>query len=373
MTNEEKEAAKGAEGKTPYQPSMAELDDPNFVHPDDKGKAKDPDPSEEEKKVKEEADAKAKADLEATEKAKAEEAAKAKLEKPKDTKLKDALDKGEKEEEEEEEEDESLQYWEDVEKLTGEKIEVDFGDVDPITPEGAVIYNKAYRAKGISDFEDNLEKRFPRESKALLIASEGGDPSLLYKPTEEVDYKKLSVDTTTSIEQQKFIFDQSLKVKGLDAENRKDLIKLAEDSGKLLEKSKVGLTELHQYQNSIEKEVEEEHNKKTASRNQLINEMLETVETTINKGDIGNFRIPDADKKALYETVVSKIQEINGQFYLVKPMSTKDLDVELQAEFFKMKKGNLQELVKRRAATENTRKLRRSVASTVKTLKGDNT
>lgn len=47
----------------------------------------------------------------------------------------------------------------------------------------------------------------------------------------------------------------------------------------------------------------------------------------------------------------------NGKFYIIKEIGDKDLEQEMQKEFFAYKKGNLNDLVERKAKTINARRL----------------
>lgn len=256
--------------------------------------------------------------------------------------------------------DKNKSFWDDVEKLSGEKVEVDFGDIDPETPEGAYKYAQAFRDKGIEEFEALLEKKAPKAYKALQMEMEGIDPSSLFKEQPETDYTKVILDEK-NIDQLKSMYIQSLKAKGNSDEDILELVKLAEDKGKLLERSKVGLEELRNNQILKDKEREEIFQKEIEAKNQLIDGMVSKIEDTVKKGEIGKFLIPEKDRPELAKRFVNNLRIIEGKFYFVKPINDKELDNELQAEFFKMKGGNLSDLVKREATTQNVKKLKRKI------------
>lgn len=323
---------------------------------------------EEEKADKEEAEKKAldKKNKEAknkTPKAKKED----KEEETEEEKKEDSKDK---EEDEEGEEGDGKEFWSDVEKLTGEKVEVDFGDVRPDTPAGAVLYAKAYREKGVEDFEANLEKNFPREYKALQLASEGIDPSTLYKDMSTTDYSKVTLDEKNVADNKKY-YIESLKLRGNSDDDINDLVKLAEEKGKLVEKGKTGLKELQDHQTELNKSKDEETGREVAKRTQLIDSMVEVVSGIVNKGQIGNFTIPEKDRAALTKKVLKDVRlEKDGKFYSIKELTQKDLDLRLQAEYFEMKKGDLTGLIERKAKTEKVKTLKRRVEESESKSKG---
>lgn len=265
--------------------------------------------------------------------------------------------------EEKEEEDEVTKakgFWKDVEKITGEEVEVEFGDIMPDTPEGAAKFVQAFRDKGIEQFENDLKIRFPREYRALELAIEGLDPSTLYKEQTTIDYSKITVDEKDLIGA-KNIYAQSLKLKGNNDEDIADLIKVAEDKGKILEKGKIGLKELQDYQSSKEQQLDEETSKQIQDKTEKVNKFVTFVDSLVNKGEVGDFIIPEKDRKPLVDQLVNNTRIIDGKFYLMEELTEKDLVSKLQAEYFKLKKGNLNDLVKRKAATEQVKKLKTRV------------
>lgn len=127
--------------------------------------------------------------------------------------------------------DSDLDFWSDVSKLTGEEIEVDFGGVDPISPEGALVYAKAYRDVGIETFEAGLAEKYPIEYQALVMRMEGKDPSVLYKEGS-FDYTTLVIKEDDE-DTQKSILKQDMKQQGLSDKRIDIMIKSIYDSGDL--------------------------------------------------------------------------------------------------------------------------------------------
>ncbi len=280
----------------------------------------------------------------------------------KEKKNKEDLDKNKKKagEDEDEDNEDNSSFWDDVAKVTGEKIDVDFGDVDPETPEGAVIYAKAFREKGISDFEEGLAKAYPREFRALQLAAEGIDPSILYGDQTEEDYSKITIDEKDISQQEKYLIT-SLKAKGNSEEDIIELVKTAKDRGKLLDRARTGLKELQDFQKELDEDKEKNAQAALQDRQERIQQVVGVVNSIVDKGEVGGLIIPETDRKKLSDRVLSNIRILDNKFYSIKEISDKEISNQIQAEYFLMKNGNLGDLVKRKADTENVKKLKRRI------------
>ena len=262
--------------------------------------------------------------------------------------------------------DSDLDFWNDVSKLTGEEIEVDFGGVDPISPEGALVYAKAYRDVGIETFEAGLAEKYPIEYQALVMRMEGKDPSVLYKEGS-FDYTTLVIKEDDE-DTQKSILKQDMKQQGLSDKRIDIMIKSIYDSGDLFTESQDSLKRLKESQ---EESFEQERIKIEAEKklvNQEISSFGGVVDEIVKKGQLGDFVISDKDKAGFHKFLAENIQYVNGKFVAVVPLE-KDinkLNKQLQTEYFRYKNGNLKELVVKQAITENASRLRRNIKETTK-------
>ena len=348
----------GANAAPKPQPSLKELTE-GLTNPPKDDEDEDPDLDEDpNEETPQEREAKEK-----EEKKKLEDKEKGDEETPEEIKAREEKEVKEKEEKDKKDKGEGTEssFWEDVEKLTGEKVEVDFGDIEVDTPEGAAMYAKAFRDKGLEEFEKQLEKNYPREYKALQLAAEGINPSVLYETKQTTSYSGIQIDEK-NIEQQKEIYIAALKRRGLPEEDILELLKLNQDTGKLLDKSKSSLSELQKKEGEEEKGRQEKANELLEKKSTLAGEMVRNIDSIIGKGQVGNLVIPESDKKALSNLLGQTIQiHDDGSFYLTKKISKENLEQEIQAEYFKMKKGDLSKLVERKAKTEVTNRLKKGI------------
>jgi hypothetical protein len=246
-----------------------------------------------------------------------------------------------------------------VNKLVGEEIEGEF----TTDHEGIANYANTVAEKKIDKFEKTLEERFPREYQAFQMAVNGQDPSVLYRDQPEEDYTKLVFDDKDPV-QHKQILNKLYALKDIDPTDAEELIKVATDKGQLAEKSKAGLIELHKYSDNRKAEQARAAEAKAAIYNKAINDFTGSVQEKIQTGQLGNLLIPEKDRAGLLEEFkqIVRYDEPSGKFYTLKELNPKDLDLELQAQYFKKKKGDLNAFIQRSAKTLKANSFKASVA-----------
>ncbi len=167
----------------------------------------------------------------------------------------------EEEETEEETTEASSKFFEEVEKLTGMEVDVDYGDVDPLTPQGVAIREKAVREAALNSWIEEIEVKYPAAFRALQHAHNGGDIADLFSTAASRDYSKVEIgdkDTALSTE----ILKDFYKARGVKSEQK--ILKMIEtdtdsDLG-LIGEAKAALKELQEEQAAKENEVFESQN-----------------------------------------------------------------------------------------------------------------
>jgi len=259
------------------------------------------------------------------------------------------------------EEVEELTFWSDVAKLSGEELDIDFGNVDPISPEGAVLYAKTFRDKGIEEFEQSLATNYPKEYQALILRMEGKDPSIIYTE-DSFDYKTLKIDEDDE-DTQKAILRQDLKAQGLSDKRVDVMVKSIYDTGDLYTEAQDSLARLKKNQEEAYQQELHQIEQYKAQQQQEINSFSSIVSEVVTKGQIGDFVINDKDKKGFYDFLANNVKYEDGNFYAIVPLE-KDVNAlskQLQTEYFRYKNGNLKDIVVKQAITENAKRLRANI------------
>lgn len=252
-------------------------------------------------------------------------------------------------------------FWEDVDKLRGEALEVDFGDTDPSTPEGALIYEKAVRVDEIAKFEQHLADSNPRAYAFLTHILDGGKEEDFFKIAGEPGTLPTEAELENSVDIQKDIVIQDLKAKGVSDKVIAMTIKSAVTDDELEEMSKEALKSAVQRRDDGIKAIEDNSKKETEFRSGKIKEMNDYISGIVSTGKIDNIIVPEKDRAAFAKEFSDSIRIENGQFVSVTPVTNDTAIRVFKEKFFSFKGGNIADLIEKAAATANTKRLVRTI------------
>jgi len=245
-----------------------------------------------------------------------------------------------------------------VEEITGNALEVDFGDVDPSSPQGVATYLEAHREAVESSFEQQLKETFPRSYQAMLIEKEGGNPAdyFVAKDGDITDYTSL-VLKKDDLDTAKDLILKSLTSKGVEVEDANDLITVYTDRNKLFEEGSKALDGLKADQVTREKQVVEAEKARQEDIQQTMSAFSKEIDNEISTGLVGAFNIPKGEAQEFTNFVKENVSFNNGKFFTSKEVSKENIKDVLGSLFFDYKKGNLDSLVKTKVKAENVKKL----------------
>jgi hypothetical protein len=253
-------------------------------------------------------------------------------------------------------------FWDDVAKVHGLEIEVDFGDVDPESPQGAALRDQALVDKTVQDYLEYLKTNYPKAYKFLEHESNGGDINELFD-VNKVDYSKVELKPENAEQQRKILVDY-YKAKGFDEKRATRMMEADEDSEEgLFAAAKIALAEQQAMQKAEEAKVMQAAQERKAQVEARNNQFRGVVKQITEAGQIGNFVIQDKkEKEEFFRFAMGNIYS-NGKdgYQVVLPITNETLTPVLQQLLFAYKEGDLSEFVKREAQTQNVRRLKRKV------------
>lgn len=256
--------------------------------------------------------------------------------------------------------EEAEKFFEEVEKLTGSTVDVDYGDVSPLSPQGVALRDKAIKAQALDSFLEEIEGKFPQAFKALQHAYAGGDISQLFTQTTGRDYTRIELKEGDDA-LAKDILKEYYKSRGVKSEAKiSKMIEADEDSENgLVKEAQVALTELREEQEQGTAKVIEEQKQKAAEQKKKDQILVTAVDEVLEARKLGSFRIQDRQEASDFKKfVLGSIRRTNdGNYELATPIASNELERQLQYFYFQFKKGDLSKIVQQKAATENARKL----------------
>lgn len=260
--------------------------------------------------------------------------------------------------------DEDESFWADVDKLRGEAIEVEFGDVDPVSPEGVLIYEKAVRADEIEKFENYIKETNPRAYAYMDHILKGGTEEEFFKVAGDALTLPTEAELENSVDLQKDILTRSLKARGNSDKQIERIIagSIADDD--LEEQAKEALKEEAKRQTdgveALRLQTEQEQTLKAAK----IKEMSDYIGEVVKTGKIDNIMIPEKDRAEFAKAFSGSVRIENGKFVTVTEISNDNIAQLMKEKFFSFKNGDLSGLIEKAAATANTKRLQRTITTT---------
>ena len=261
-------------------------------------------------------------------------------------------------------------FWDEVDTLRGETLDVDFGDVDPETPEGALIYEKAVRLDEMAKFEGWLGDAYPRALAYLTHITNGGKEEDFFKTAGEPTTLPTEAELEADVEKQKDIVVKNLKAKGNTEKQIERIIKGSIIDDDLEEMAKAALQEESNRQAAAIKAVQDKSAADNAVRDKQIKELTGYVNQVISTGRLDNIIIPEKDRIPFAQAVNSSIRFENGKFYAVTEVNPENATEVFKEKFFSYKKGNLTDLIDKAARTANTSRLKKTITENKKPLGG---
>jgi outer membrane biosynthesis protein TonB len=274
-------------------------------------------------------------------------------------------------EEEEEEDDQpdpeaSLKFFEEVDKITGQAVDVDYGDIDPLTPQGVALREKAVREAALDSWLEEIEERFPQVYRALVHANNGGNVAELFTQTTSRDYSKVVLkegDDTVAKE----ILRDYYKSKGVKNEDKlRKLIETDEDSENgLIAEAQSALEELQAEQEEQKVAIIEEQRKKADEQKKKDQILITAIDDVLESRQLHSFKIPDrVEANQFRKFLMDNVRRTGeGKYELATPLDQSNLETILQYQYFQFKKGDLSKIIQQKAVTEQAKKLKLKLRS----------
>jgi hypothetical protein len=148
------------------------------------------------------------------------------------------------------------------------------------------------------------------------------------------------------------------------------LSKTAKADDELEELSKEALIAEKKREDETLSRITEEANAKQEANTKAINNMVAFVSQELEVGEIDGIIVPEKDRGPFAQEFLNSIRYDNGKFIMTTELTQENFKQVFKEKFYSYKKGDLGDLVKKAAKTENALRLRRTITKNEKP-KGD--
>lgn len=276
------------------------------------------------------------------------------LAKPEDKRTKEEIDFL-KENGNEEENKKSL--YEQVDEFTGNKLEIDYEGIDPMSVEGVARREQVIREAAAREFDQTIKAKYPRAYQYMLHLSQGGKEEDFFKP-ENQNFTSLTIKKDDPAQQEQ-ILRAVLAAKGNSPVIIDASITSLKD-GQLYETAKAELEAIQAVQKQRELQREQQAEAKKRREDQEVEQFSNQLDSAIVKGFDG-IVVPQVERDKFQKFVYEQLDYQNGNFMLVKRIDPKELSKMLKTAYFEFKGGDLKGLIDRSAATKNALKFKSAI------------
>ena len=265
-----------------------------------------------------------------------------------------------------EDEDEET-FWDQVDKLRGgDAPEIDYGDVDPETPEGALIRENFMIDQGIANFESFIETNYPEAYAFLDHLMSGGKKEDFFKVAEQLVTLPTEAELENDLKLQEDVMTRNMTRKGIPEKVIASTIKTLKADDELEEASKAALTEEADWEKKQIEKVRTDAEQVNKAKSEAVGQLNAHIDKVVSTGEVGGLVIPEKDRAAFGKAVKDSIRYDGGKFIAITELTNDNLEQFFKEKFFSFKKGNLKELVERQARTENTKRLVKTIGNGTK-------
>lgn len=247
-------------------------------------------------------------------------------------------------------------FYTNVDQITGETVTVEYGDVDPLAPEGVALREQAIRQDAVIKFEEYLKTTDPRSFAYLAHRRAGGsDDAFMERKSYALPD---AVTFQDSVQMQSDVYRNSLVNAGVPTDIADTVIAAAIKDNSLYNKAAAAYNKIAEDDQrqlaAVEARIAEEEARFAATCNTVITQINTQVDTGLK------FLIPESKKGAFKSFLNDSLRHEDGKFMIVQELGD-DPKALLEAMYFKFIGGDLNSLVEKRAETKAVQRMKLGV------------
>lgn len=245
-----------------------------------------------------------------------------------------------------------------VEAITGETYDIDYGDIDPVSPEGIAKREEVIKEKAIENWENTLKESIPDAYAYFLHLQMGGTKEEFFSTSAPNVPAKDAFESSTDLQAQ--LLKSSFIEAGIPEDVAQATIDKYIKDNVLKEKAVAVYNKLEQTQADQVARLQKAQAEQDAQFQKEVSTVMGSIDSTINS-DALNFVIPTNQKKEFSDFVKEKIRYADGGFMLAQPLTQENIKEVMGALFLQYSKNDLSKVVRKEARILTTQKLRLQV------------
>ena len=264
--------------------------------------------------------------------------------------------------------DDATEFFNNVRKLTGlPEIQVDYGNTDPLVPEGLAKRELALFRFAQEQRDKMLEQTDPRAYAYFLHRQSGGDDESFLESNKAFVLPRLE-DLQTNQNLQQNLYRKYLLDRGVMPEVVDEQIKKLTKDNKLLPQAQAAYDQLRNIEQQQLNQYKQQQQYEQEQLSQFQNNIINAIGTQI-VNENNNFIIPKTEQPVLLSYIQNNLRYDGEKLYYVNEINLRDpnaLQSLVNNALFQYKKGDVSSLVKSKVAEANVQRLRLAMKETQK-------
>lgn len=244
------------------------------------------------------------------------------------------------------------EFWQTVETMTGKPVEVDYGDVDPLSPEGVAMRESAVRDSATKEFDEFIKDQYPRAYAYFLHVQNGGsDEEFFSEPAQGlVDRETFESDPDI---QANWILNDFYR-KGIPEEVAQATVDSYIKNNQLKDRA----LKIYNEQENLDRQRLAEMEERSRQDREQFNRSVQSLTSTLEKSIKSDMKVivPESKQADFKKFVMDKVQHDGQKFYFVQEVGN-DVNTALDALYLQYMKGDLNSIVEKRAQAKAVQRL----------------
>lgn len=249
------------------------------------------------------------------------------------------------------------EFYAEVQKLSGVEVKVDYGETDPMSPEGVYMRDREIQRRAVKEFDEQLERDDPEAYAYFLHRKNGGTREEFFgTPTVALpDYETFK----GNVDLHKRVIADDLRAKGVAQEIIDMVVDKAAKDGSLFTQADVIYKAKEAQEAQMLEDLKAENDRITQEYQTSVRNLEATVDDFIHKGKSDKLVIAEAKKAEFANFVKNNIRydEGTGSFLVAQAFTPQNAALLMETLYFQFIGGDLNNLVAVKAKTENARRI----------------
>jgi hypothetical protein len=255
--------------------------------------------------------------------------------------------------------DEAISFWETVSGITGNTYDIDYGETDPISPEGVAIRESFVAETASRNFEDHLKNTHPKGYAYLLHLEAGGSDEEFFKQSTPTLPERKSFET--DITAQSYTVLNDLINRGVDEEIAQAQVDKYIKDNTITERAITIYSAYEEAQRNQLKNIEAYNKQQQDLYNQNVNTLLSKIDATLQSDNL-KYIVPEKKQQDFKKFVQDNIRYSEGNFYVTQQIEDAKMGPLMEQLLFQFNGGNLNGLIEKKARTLTTQRLKTAVS-----------